>query len=133
MSCQAGCKGAAYIYTSLPDLFYLHSQAGAVLSRFKGCPLSIRVIRWRAHDGTVYRPLIKFLRALRTENPTLQLGPAPSQETASRDQKPPPSQCLKEGRQVLTRHRCDLYSSCHHDVTFEKYILNNLCSTGLFT
>uniref|UniRef100_A0AAX7TRF9 Uncharacterized protein n=1 Tax=Astatotilapia calliptera TaxID=8154 RepID=A0AAX7TRF9_ASTCA len=75
-------------------------HAGAVLSRFKGCPLSIRVIRWRAHDGTVYRPLIKFLRALRTENPTLQLGPAPSQETASRDQKPPPSQCLKEGRIV---------------------------------
>uniref|UniRef100_A0A669F7K8 Si:ch211-250n8.1 n=1 Tax=Oreochromis niloticus TaxID=8128 RepID=A0A669F7K8_ORENI len=75
-------------------------HAAAVLSRFKGCPLSIRVIRWRAHDGTVYRPLIKFLRALRTENPTLQLGPASSQQTASRDQKPPPSQCLKEGRQI---------------------------------
>uniref|UniRef100_A0A3Q0SZZ5 Uncharacterized protein n=1 Tax=Amphilophus citrinellus TaxID=61819 RepID=A0A3Q0SZZ5_AMPCI len=53
-------------------------HAGVVLSRFKGCPLSIRIIRWRAHNGTVYRPLIKFLRELRTENPTLHLGPASS-------------------------------------------------------
>ncbi|XP_069012286.1 uncharacterized protein [Embiotoca jacksoni] len=75
-------------------------QAGVVLSRLKGCPLSIRVVRWRAHDGTVYRPLIKLLRALRTENPTLQLGPAPSTQTASTDRRPPPSQCLKEGRIV---------------------------------
>ncbi|XP_054860606.1 uncharacterized protein si:ch211-250n8.1 isoform X2 [Amphiprion ocellaris] len=77
-----------------------NGQAGVVLSRLKGCPLSIRVMRWRAHDGTVYRPLIKLLRALRVENPTLQLGPAPSEQTSSRDQKPPPSQCLKEGRIV---------------------------------
>ncbi|XP_041670773.1 uncharacterized protein si:ch211-250n8.1 [Cheilinus undulatus] len=75
-------------------------QAGVVLSRLKGCPLSMRVLRWKAHDGTVYRPLIKLLQALRIENPTLQLGPVPSQQSASTEQKTSPSQCLKEGRIV---------------------------------
>ncbi|KAM6963922.1 uncharacterized protein LKV04_019888 isoform 2-T2 [Tautogolabrus adspersus] len=74
-------------------------QAGVVLSRLKGCPLSICVVRWRAQDGTVYRPLIKPLQALRIENPTLQLGPAPSQ-CATTEHKSAPSQCLKEGRIV---------------------------------
>ncbi|XP_044035320.1 uncharacterized protein si:ch211-250n8.1 isoform X3 [Siniperca chuatsi] len=77
-----------------------NGQAGVVLSRLKGCPLSIGVLRWKAQDGTVYRPLIKLLRALRMENPTLQLGPAPSQQSATKDQGASPSQCLKEGRQV---------------------------------
>lgn len=71
-----------------------------VLSRLKGCPLSIGVLRWRAQDGTVYRPLIKLLQALRMENPTLQLGPAPSQQSDTKDQDTSPSQCLREGRQV---------------------------------
>uniref|UniRef100_A0A8D0A530 PDZ domain-containing protein n=1 Tax=Sander lucioperca TaxID=283035 RepID=A0A8D0A530_SANLU len=53
-----------------------NGQAGVVLSRLKGCPLSIGVLRWRAQDGTVYLPLIKLLQALRMEDPTLQLGPA---------------------------------------------------------
>uniref|UniRef100_A0A673CUV0 RUN domain-containing protein n=1 Tax=Sphaeramia orbicularis TaxID=375764 RepID=A0A673CUV0_9TELE len=75
-------------------------EAGVVLSRLKGCPLSIRVLRWRSSDGTVYRPLIKLLRALRTENPTLQLGPASNQQSTAKDQRPSPSQCLKEGRIV---------------------------------
>uniref|UniRef100_A0A3B4BDX3 RUN domain-containing protein n=1 Tax=Periophthalmus magnuspinnatus TaxID=409849 RepID=A0A3B4BDX3_9GOBI len=56
-----------------------NGQAGVVLSRLKGVPLSIRVVRWQQEDGTVYRPLIKLLRALRTDNPGLQLTPAPSQ------------------------------------------------------
>ncbi|XP_076027937.1 uncharacterized protein LOC143017161 [Genypterus blacodes] len=77
-----------------------NGQAGVVLSRLKGRPLSIRVLRWRARDGGVYRPLIKLLRALRTENPTLQLGPASSQHPEGAEQKTPPSQCLKEGRIV---------------------------------
>uniref|UniRef100_A0A3Q3JBY1 Uncharacterized protein n=1 Tax=Monopterus albus TaxID=43700 RepID=A0A3Q3JBY1_MONAL len=72
-------------------------QAGATLSRLRGCPLSICVLRWRAHDGTVYRPLIKLLRVLRMENPTLQLGPAPTQQLATTEQGPSPSHCLKEG------------------------------------
>lgn len=77
-----------------------NGQAGVVLSRLKGCPLSIGVLRWRAQDGTVYRPLIKLLQALRMENPTLQLGPAPSQQSDTKDQDTSPSQCLREGRIV---------------------------------
>nr|XP_046233847.1 uncharacterized protein si:ch211-250n8.1 isoform X2 [Scatophagus argus] len=77
-----------------------NGQAGVVLSRLKGCPLSIVVLRWRAQDGTVYRPLIKLLRALRMENPTLQLGSTSSQQSATKDQISSPSQCLKEGRIV---------------------------------
>lgn len=89
-------------WTSLRG-FHLFSKARVVLSRLRGCPLSISVLRWRAQDGTVYRPLIKLLRALRVENPTLQLGPAPSQQTATKDQTSSQSQCLKEGRQVITQ------------------------------
>ncbi|XP_016889495.1 uncharacterized protein LOC107988830 isoform X2 [Cynoglossus semilaevis] len=75
-------------------------QAGVVLSRLKGCPLYIRILRWRAHDGTMYRPIVKHLRALRTENPTLQLTPLPSPQSGPQDLKPSTSQCLKEGRIV---------------------------------
>uniref|UniRef100_A0A8D2ZR22 Si:ch211-250n8.1 n=1 Tax=Scophthalmus maximus TaxID=52904 RepID=A0A8D2ZR22_SCOMX len=67
-------------------------QAGAVLSRLRGSPLTIRVLRWRAHDGTAYRPLIKLLRALRMENPTLRLDPGPSPQSAPQDHRPSPTQ-----------------------------------------
>ncbi|XP_054623250.1 uncharacterized protein si:ch211-250n8.1 isoform X2 [Dunckerocampus dactyliophorus] len=78
-----------------------HGQAGVVLSRFKGCPLSIRIVRWKARDGTVYRPLVKLLHTLRMENPWLQLGSVPCQNTGANDQRSSaPSQCLKEGRIV---------------------------------
>nr|XP_057918085.1 uncharacterized protein si:ch211-250n8.1 isoform X2 [Doryrhamphus excisus] len=78
-----------------------HGQAGVVLSRFKGHPLSIRIVRWKAQDGTVYRPLVKLLRTLRMENPWLQLGPVLCQQTAANDQRASaPSECLKEGRIV---------------------------------
>ncbi|XP_068162351.1 uncharacterized protein si:ch211-250n8.1 isoform X2 [Antennarius striatus] len=75
-------------------------QAGLVLSRLKGYPLSIIVLRWKAKDGTVYRPLVKLIQILRTENPTLQLCPASSQQSAAKDKSSSPSQCLKEGRIV---------------------------------
>lgn len=78
-------------------------QAGVVLSRLKGCPLSMVILRCRARDGTVYRPLVNLLRALRTENPNVPLGLPPLQKQASsnNNQKPPgASQCLKEGRIV---------------------------------
>ncbi|XP_043958081.1 uncharacterized protein si:ch211-250n8.1 isoform X1 [Gambusia affinis] len=78
-----------------------NGQAGVVLSRLKGCPLSIRILRCRAQDGTIYRPLVKILRALRMENPNAQLGLTPQQKQADVGQKPPgASQCLKEGRIV---------------------------------
>ncbi|XP_043958086.1 uncharacterized protein si:ch211-250n8.1 isoform X6 [Gambusia affinis] len=55
----------------------------------------------RAQDGTIYRPLVKILRALRMENPNAQLGLTPQQKQADVGQKPPgASQCLKEGRIV---------------------------------
>ncbi|KAK7918948.1 hypothetical protein WMY93_010232 [Mugilogobius chulae] len=80
-----------------------NGQAGVVLSRLKGCPLSIRVVRWHQQDGSVYRPLIKLLRTLREDNPGLQLVPAPSQHSSRTEQKASSSsssQCLKDGRIV---------------------------------
>lgn len=71
-----------------------------VLSWLKGRPLSISILRWRAQDGTMYRPLVKHLRALRMENPALQLGPAPSPQSATEGQRTSEPQCLREGRQV---------------------------------
>ncbi|CDQ72045.1 unnamed protein product [Oncorhynchus mykiss] len=80
-----------------------NGQAGVVLSGLKGHPLSLRVLRWCVQDGGVYRPIIKLLRALREENPALQLGPSPSsQEPTNQGQRPTPSQCLKEGRQIYS-------------------------------
>ncbi|CAL1616653.1 unnamed protein product [Knipowitschia caucasica] len=72
-------------------------QAGAVLSRLRGCPLSVRVVRWQQEDGTVYRPLVKLLRTLRTDNPGLQLV---SKQTPPGTEPNAASQCLKDGRIV---------------------------------
>ncbi|XP_056433597.1 uncharacterized protein LOC130371760 [Gadus chalcogrammus] len=79
-----------------------NGQAGVVLSRLKGLPLSLRVLRWRARDGSSYRPLIKLLRELRTENPTLDLGLAPSAPPQAGPHRPPASStlCLRDGRRV---------------------------------
>ncbi|CAL8304647.1 unnamed protein product [Lota lota] len=79
------------------------SLAGVVLSRLKGLPLSLRVLRWRARDGSSYRPLLKLLRELRTENPSLDLGLVPATSPrAGRTQQPPASStlCLRDGRIV---------------------------------
>uniref|UniRef100_A0A3P9Q290 Si:ch211-250n8.1 n=1 Tax=Poecilia reticulata TaxID=8081 RepID=A0A3P9Q290_POERE len=82
-----------------------NGQAGVVLSRLKGCPLFIRILRCRAQDGTIYRPLVKILRALRTENPNAQLGLTPQQKQANVGQKPPgTSQCLKEGIVYIVKY-----------------------------
>jgi hypothetical protein len=73
-----------------------------VLSRLKGLPLSLRVLRWRARDGSSYRPLIKLLRELRTENPALDLGLAPSAPPQAGPHRPPACStlCLRDGRRV---------------------------------
>uniref|UniRef100_A0A8C9R4L1 PDZ domain-containing protein n=1 Tax=Scleropages formosus TaxID=113540 RepID=A0A8C9R4L1_SCLFO len=57
-----------------------NGQAGVVLARFKGSPLSLRVLRWRADDGAVYQPVVKLLQALKQENPSLQLISRPQQQ-----------------------------------------------------
>uniref|UniRef100_A0A3B5KHA8 PDZ domain-containing protein n=1 Tax=Takifugu rubripes TaxID=31033 RepID=A0A3B5KHA8_TAKRU len=87
-------------------------QAGVVLSQLKGCPLSLSVVRWKAQDGTVFRPLIKLLQLLRMENPDLQLGPTPPQHPSSKGQISSPTQCLKEGRQTILSFCEDLF--VHH-------------------
>lgn len=97
-----------------------------VLSRLKGCPLSIVVLRWRAQDGTVYRPLIKLLRALKMENPSLQFGPATSQQSAAKEESGSSSQCLKEGRQVDLKKHTGVETFCHMTLT-------HISLTGLFT
>ncbi|XP_048869261.1 uncharacterized protein si:ch211-250n8.1 isoform X2 [Brienomyrus brachyistius] len=71
-----------------------NGQAGTVLAQLRGAPLSLRVLRWRAEDGSVYRPVVRHLQELQQENPSLQLHPTslspPRQE----------SQCLRDGRIV---------------------------------
>ncbi|XP_062859616.1 uncharacterized protein si:ch211-250n8.1 isoform X2 [Trichomycterus rosablanca] len=70
-----------------------NGQASVVLSRLKGRPLFLRLLRWRAEDGAAYRPLLPLLRRLKQENPSLEFGstrPKPSGQNHS--------QCLKEGR-----------------------------------
>ncbi|KAG9350373.1 hypothetical protein JZ751_026728 [Albula glossodonta] len=78
-----------------------NGQAGVVLARLKGRPLSLRFLRWRGEDGAVYPPLVKLLHALQQENPSLQLKPSriPQQQGCERQQQEQ-SQCLKEGRIV---------------------------------
>uniref|UniRef100_A0A3B3QG13 Uncharacterized protein n=1 Tax=Paramormyrops kingsleyae TaxID=1676925 RepID=A0A3B3QG13_9TELE len=69
-------------------------QAGTVLAQLRGAPLSLRVLRWRAEDGSVYRPVVRLLQELQREHPSLWLRPT---------SLPPPrqeSQCLRDGRIV---------------------------------
>ncbi|KAM6951480.1 uncharacterized protein FYW47_014991 [Aplochiton taeniatus] len=78
-----------------------NGQAGVVLSRLKGQPLTLRVLRCEDQNGGVYRPLIKVLRALREENPSLRPGPSSSSQLSpTENQRPVSSQCLKDGRIV---------------------------------
>ncbi|XP_036427908.1 uncharacterized protein si:ch211-250n8.1 isoform X2 [Colossoma macropomum] len=73
-----------------------NGQAGVVLSRLKGQPLSLRLLRWRCEDGAMYRPLVPLLRQLKQENPSLQFSSAPQPSPAAQRQSQ--SQCVKEGR-----------------------------------
>ncbi|KAL0179153.1 hypothetical protein M9458_024595, partial [Cirrhinus mrigala] len=61
-------------------------------------PLSIHLIRWRGEDGSIYQPLIKHLRQLKQEKPSLQFGPKPaSQQDRTVGQKRGQTQCVKDG------------------------------------
>ncbi|XP_028826314.1 uncharacterized protein LOC114784789 isoform X2 [Denticeps clupeoides] len=78
-----------------------NGQAGVVLSNLKGHPLSFRLLRWRGQDGGVYRPLLRLLRALQQENPSLRLGPqGPAGQQSLAGSSQGHTQCLKEGRIV---------------------------------
>ncbi|KAF4797353.1 hypothetical protein TURU_073729 [Turdus rufiventris] len=52
-------------------------QAGAMLQRLKGQPLTLRLLRWRWHDGTVFEPLLPYLKALKEKEPQFQLQHSP--------------------------------------------------------
>lgn len=74
-------------------------KAGVVLSKLKGQPLSIHFIRWRGEDGSIYQPLVKHLRKLKQEKPSLRFGPKPSsQQDRTAGQKRGQTQCMKDGR-----------------------------------
>ncbi|TSZ26380.1 hypothetical protein Baya_14204 [Bagarius yarrelli] len=72
-------------------------QAGVVLSRLKGQPLSLRLLRWRCKNGAVYRPLVPLLRQLKQENPLLQFGSSLPEPLGQRDGQSQ-SQCVRDGR-----------------------------------
>nr|XP_020660732.1 uncharacterized protein LOC110085175 isoform X2 [Pogona vitticeps] len=50
-----------------------NGQAGTVLQKLKGKPLSFRLIRWKWHDGGMYKPLLPYLKILREKIPSFQL------------------------------------------------------------
>ncbi|XP_062976379.1 uncharacterized protein LOC134394671 isoform X3 [Elgaria multicarinata webbii] len=50
-----------------------NGQAGTVLQKLKGKPLSFRLIRWKWHDGGMYKPLLPYLKVLREKIPSFQL------------------------------------------------------------
>lgn len=77
-----------------------NGQAGVVLSKLKGQPLSIHFIRWKGEDGSIYQPLVKHLRQLEQEKPSLQFGPKPAsqQDKTTAAQKKSQTQCVKDGR-----------------------------------
>ncbi|KAM9639932.1 uncharacterized protein ACIBXB_014058 isoform 2-T2 [Morphnus guianensis] len=52
-------------------------QAGAMLQKLKGQPLSFRLLRWQWHDGGVYEPLLPYLKVLKEKEPRFQLQRSP--------------------------------------------------------
>uniref|UniRef100_A0A8C3L758 PDZ domain-containing protein n=1 Tax=Chrysolophus pictus TaxID=9089 RepID=A0A8C3L758_CHRPC len=52
-------------------------QAGAMLQKLKGQPLSLRVLRWQGHNGEVYEPLLPYLEAVKEKEPHFQLQCGP--------------------------------------------------------
>ncbi|XP_021270264.1 uncharacterized protein LOC110407194 isoform X3 [Numida meleagris] len=52
-------------------------QAGTMLQKLKGQPLSLRVLRWQGHDGEVYEPLLPYLEAVKEKEPRFQLQRGP--------------------------------------------------------
>ncbi|KAF7705608.1 uncharacterized protein si:ch211-250n8.1 isoform X1 [Silurus meridionalis] len=88
-----------------------NGQAGVVLSRLKGQPLTLRLLRWRGENGSVYRPLVLLLRQLKRENPSLKFGSPLPKLSVQHDSQ---SQCVKEGRilyavQLLGRTNIGMY------------------------
>nr|XP_033816069.1 uncharacterized protein LOC117367545 [Geotrypetes seraphini] len=62
-----------------------NGQAGTVLQKLKGKPLSFRLIRWKWQDGTLYRPLIPYLKVIQEKLPTFQVQHEPKHLEESED------------------------------------------------
>lgn len=67
-----------------PPLCFPFLQAGAVLQKLKGQPLSFRLLRWWWHDGGVYEPLLPYLKVLKEKEPQFQLQRSPRGEGQTR-------------------------------------------------
>ncbi|XP_054833409.1 uncharacterized protein LOC129328396 isoform X2 [Eublepharis macularius] len=50
-----------------------NGQAGTVLQKLKGKPLSFQIIRWKWHDGGLYKPLLPYLKVIQEQIPNFQL------------------------------------------------------------
>ncbi|OXB61131.1 hypothetical protein ASZ78_013694 [Callipepla squamata] len=57
--------------------FSLDLQAGTMLQKLKGQPLSLRVLRWQGHNGEVYEPLLPYLETVKEKEPHFQLQRSP--------------------------------------------------------
>ncbi|XP_041942726.1 uncharacterized protein si:ch211-250n8.1 isoform X1 [Alosa sapidissima] len=79
-----------------------NGQAGVILSRLKGQPLSLRLLRCRDPDGAVFRPLVKTLRLLQQENPAVRLDSSHlNRRHGTNPRKLDQSQCLREGSRIV--------------------------------
>ncbi|XP_066472475.1 uncharacterized protein [Tiliqua scincoides] len=67
-------------------------QAGTVLQKLKGKPLNFRLIRWKWHDGGMYKPLMPYLKVLREKIPSFQL------QHEHRRKEKNEERCLQGGR-----------------------------------
>ncbi|XP_029456351.1 uncharacterized protein LOC115090877 isoform X3 [Rhinatrema bivittatum] len=74
-----------------------NGQAGTVLQKLKGKPLCFRLIRWKWHDGALYRPLLSYLKVLQEKLPTFQLQHEPKRLEESEDI------CLQDGSMAARR------------------------------
>ncbi|XP_076123085.1 uncharacterized protein LOC143103165 isoform X4 [Alosa pseudoharengus] len=75
---------------------------GVILSRLKGQPLSLRLLRCRDPDGAVFRPLVKTLRLLQQENPAVRLDSSHlTRRHGTNPRKLDQSQCLREGSRIV--------------------------------
>ncbi|KAM4691200.1 uncharacterized protein WCC33_016063 [Rhinophrynus dorsalis] len=61
-------------------------QAGSVLNKLKGEPLVFNLIRWRWHDGEVFRPLLPYLKGVQEKVPTFQLQQQPKSQESGQEQ-----------------------------------------------
>ncbi|XP_048346734.1 uncharacterized protein LOC125429561 isoform X2 [Sphaerodactylus townsendi] len=69
-----------------------NGQAGNVLQKLKGKPLSFHLIRWKGHDGGMYKPLLPYLKVLREKIPNFRF------QHEHRRKKENEGRCLQGGR-----------------------------------